>query len=101
MIISLYYGPLKNKPIGFKQPKIRRNVYAHILWFEPASKCSLGELGHPRELIVIDECESDVDVESFIATWENKRLGTEEDESVLDQNASSFFYRYVCPDGFL
>lgn len=70
-------------------------VYAHILWFLPATKTSIKELAHPQELVVIDECDNNIPVESFIGVCRNRLLGINQQEPVAGDDPLDFFYRYV------
>lgn len=69
-------------------------IKAHVLWLIPASHTSLNQLAHPQELVVIDEC-AEVDAESIIAVCQARILQPGEQEPEIDDNAFSFFYRYI------
>lgn len=93
MIISLHHGPSEDDLQKAKYLDLCSGVYAHIQWFEPAARTSLGELAHPQELVVIDECASDIDVESFIGLCNNRKLGPSEDEPLPTRDSLDYFYR--------
>ncbi|KAG8809135.1 hypothetical protein FRC17_003600 [Serendipita sp. 399] len=82
----------------FQRPK------AHILWFEPASDTSLGNLeerddsplvslAHPQELILTNDCDN-VFISQFFGLCENIYLLSDSEEPLPRKDSTSYFYRY-------
>jgi hypothetical protein len=94
-IIRLYQESVNLEGEHHRKPAVQFEVYAHILWLLPATKTSIKELAHPQELVVIDECDDNIPVESFIGVCRNMLLDVNQQEPVAGDDPLDFFYRYV------
>jgi len=94
-IIRLYQASVNLEGEHRQKPAVQFEAYAHILWLLPATKTSLKELAHPQELVVIDECDDNIPVESFIGVCRNRLLEVNQQEPVAGDDPLDFFYRYA------